>query len=340
MPMALEDFSGKLPAEPGKEWRIITPESVDPIKLLEGQMAFEGMARALGWEIKEVKKPTETELTSEEIVAVSKELFGTESYGKFAVSFIDWVGAGASGSVAEISGNHHMSFAHSPFHSRLPTYQERLPLDRLASERDIKRATRDAFEMMQFPFKPEIHFHPRYKYGYDHPTYGRGYHVATFVPGAMTRERMSAFLQKPLREQGVAPINHELHGVIGRAFDVLCIASGAKEKVDPADTEAQGEPIPYSEFLAFTEQNGVSKGKLQNFKQKIENAFYHHLLYGTAERWGEVVAEGEPRFYHSATGNGFRTISLDTISPSTLQVIGGSYERISPELAAVLDAYK
>jgi len=335
-----EDFSDGIPKKPGKEWRITTPESVDMLKLIEGEMALRSMARVLGWEFKEIERPTETELTSAEILETSKETFGTEIYGQFALSLMGWVGSGSKASVVSIGDNHHVKFAHSIFHNRFPAFQERLPVDRHVSETDLKRTIQEGFGEMQFPFMHEVHFHPRFKYGYSDSSYGRGYHVASVVPGIMTRERVGAFLQKPLREGGVAPADHELHGALGRAFDVLCLASGVKETVDLADTEARGEVVPLSEFYVFAEREGVSKGKLQTLKSKIQNAFLHQLLYCQAEAWGEVVAEGKPGLYYGSDGDGFRTIFLDAVAPSTFSAVRDSYERISPELEAVLDAYK
>jgi len=335
-----EDFSDGIPQQAGKEWRITTPESVDMLKLIDGEMALRSMARVLGWDFKEIEKPNETELTSAEILETSKETFGAETYGQFALDFLGWVGSGSKASVVSIGDNHHVRFAHSVFHSRFPAFQERLPVDRFVSETDLKRTVQEGFGAMQFPFMHEVHFHPRFKYGYNDPTYGRGYHVASVVPGIMTRERVSAFLQKPIREGGAAPADHELHGVLGRAFDVLCLASGVKETVDPDDTEAQGEIVPLSEFYALAEREGVSKGKLQTLKSKIQNAFLHQLLYCQTEAWGEVVAEGKPDLYYSSDGDGFRTVFLDTMAPSTFSAVRDSYERISPELDAVLSAYK
>lgn len=324
---------------PGKEWRIITPENIDERTFLHGELALSSMAMALGWRMSEVEKPRETVIPYETLPEISKEVFGKTSYGDFAVKYLDWMSIGATANIISNSTNYHVNFSHSRFHYYFPTHEERLKVKSYAPKSEIKQAALNVIDTMSFPFTHDFHPHPSYKRLRRDPSLGIVWNVADLVPGVLTRERLGRFLETPQEEGSPAPKDHAMHGTIGRAIDVLCLAAGVKTSVTLSDTELVGDAVPYNEFVEFAKRNGVSDAKIRTVTEKLQQAAVCQLLEGQLSNWGEVVLEGVPQFSYGQYP-GFKTLIIDDIAPGTLGAVKGAYSRLSPELAEVLSVYE
>jgi len=314
------------------------PASTDEHAALMGELAISSVVRAIGWDIKEIERPTETELTIEEIIKTSETLFGDERYGRIAEKYLEWMRHAAYGRVLNISSQHYFDFDYSRFWHYYPTFEERIDVESYAGGREIRRAVLPVLDTMSFPFAHSLKFYPSFRHEARHPSRGDGFLVARAVPETLTKERLANFLQTPNKKSKVAPADHTLRGDVGRMYDTLIVASGLRDSVNSSKTEP-GDTISYEEFKAFAAREGVTKGMLKTLNDKLHQGLAACLHDAAPPTWGEIVVAGGIDFYRGPEP-GFRSIEFDEIAVSTLAAVDKAYSSISPQLQAVLDLYK
>lgn len=325
------------PVSVSREWRLEAPTTTDEITRIHQELALRSMAAAFDWSLIEVEKPTETFIESKEFVEASQDIFGTAMYGEIAQEYLEWIKEAATCTISLVGREHYASFPHSQFHLQFPTYEQRLGADRLTLERDICRKVEEGVDKLKLPFRHDLHFYDRYRYGFNHPSHGSGYLIARAVAGDVTKERLAAYLSEPASELQRPIAEHEFKGTLGRMFDVLCSVAGVKTDIDPVTTEP-GDTVPLSDLRRLMLENGVSPSVYRGLQDKIENGFRWQLLCSSPRLWSDVVVGGRFRIGYGT--NGFRSATIEDVAVSTLAKIDQTYTRINPNLQQVLEVFK
>lgn len=324
-----------------QEWRIVAPAGDEFVARTRGHLAIQMMASALGWDCEEIIRPTETDVSAEDIVEASKELFGDERYGAFANVFLDWLALGASAWITEHQDITYLAFEPSSFWLRAPTFESRLKVKKYAPFDKASDAAITVLDAMELPFRYDVHQYPRFRHqGVLPGGQGGGMLVGKAVPASITKEKLKVFLEKE-RAKGRSYAQHGMHGLWGGALDTLSKVAGINVDADASTVISEESFVPLDEFYAFAERNGVTKGVLRTLKDKLQNAARKQLVGLEIEPWGEVEMGLDTQIQtHWERGRGFKDPYVSSVSVATLAKVDASYTKITPALKSVLDAYK
>lgn len=323
-----------------KEWRVTMPEGIDPTRALMGELAISSMVRALGWDVREVKRPTETELTPEQITAVSKEHFGHERYGILANQWLDGVRHSATAGLFRFRDVYFVEFQESSFGFQYPGVTSQVQTERDFPLRDeVRQAARVGIDSLHLPFTQL--YSTRSRFHTVRPI--NGDLEGVFLPDKLTKERLALFLERPpfarRSKQRTAASDHQMHGALGRMIDVLCLAAGVKESVDPKDTEPRYGQIPMKEFFEYAQRQGLTPGIIKGLRDRIEWGFRAQLIDLAPESWGEVVFDGDLRIPYFTSYERMFSQEHWELSTATLADILKSYKRPDPRLVEFLDIF-
>ncbi len=127
--------------------------------------------------------------------------------------------------------------------------------------------------------------------------------LAFMVPISLTKEALGRYMTSSrdgmapeYQPEGFAPArlsDHQLHGIQGRALDILLYISGVRDAIDPDATAVEGELIDYEEFKRGYLKYFVTPSARRNFHLNITNAVRSQGKRGQPYYPFEVIVEGD-----------------------------------------------
>jgi hypothetical protein len=272
--------------------KLATYEVTIPADQNEQLLALTGLAGALGWDLRQVTPPgSDGEIVHAGVFYdTSKELFGSGHYGETAASIVQEDANRVRGSIEVRDGR--IQFDSSYWNPRRGLGDHTLaPLG--TSRADLMELAVKRFDQRNFPVN--IGFteaHNRYDFEKK---------ILDIVPLEITREKLARFIEsRDLHE-------HELHGLIGKALDVLNVVAGIAE---PRSTEpyVEGDFISMKQLGALAREHGVSSTSMKSLQSRLAYALIDQFRTGRPQdKVGrEIVVEGSydaTQWYSSKLGS-------------------------------------
>jgi hypothetical protein len=208
------------------------------------------------------------EVTDQQLLEVSQDLWGSEVYGATVVSMLQ-------------SGRHFVDsavwsvddFTSDPV-ARTVDYHGHVP----RSEEDMRGLALDKWDAAHYPYEPAAHNYN--EAGGQYPAY------LNITPGMVTRLRLADFG----RNRGYD--SHELHGTLGKAFDVVAVASGIKKAMEVGTAHVETEFITAKELRAHLRAFGLPPYYRNEINTELTFAIMDAVHYSKARKYGEVIFEG------------------------------------------------
>jgi hypothetical protein len=272
-------------AQPTTDYEVRFPSNDDYHRL-----ALLGLAGALGWEVQERTPDGTVEavtdplseiddgiVTVDGLRSVSAELFGATCYGDTANSILQQTRNEYKNLRIELD-RHEIAFAHGPY--IVGRRLERYIAPAGTPQEVIELRARRAIATTEAPFAVRFELRP------DH--YGSKQEYLAVVPMNVTAGRLSAFTHS------CGYTTHALHGLVGKALDVLNVAAGSAEpRVSP--NYDPGLFVPLADVMRLASEERLSKGVINTIMEKIGWALRNQAMDGMpVPKYGaEIVAEGQ-----------------------------------------------
>jgi hypothetical protein len=297
-------------AAPGySTFEVTLPKGVN-----ENTLALYGIGTALGWNIKErvafasdLKRdaiPDYMEITPDDLRDISTEVWDTDVYGETAAGFLEeqkrWLSKhyylytylpGTGDDVTVNSELRQFARGQGDHGSALGTYPERLRRNDLleAQAERIEGMIGQLWPRTPYPFEaPSVRksSEPRWE------TDGDKTEWWDLEAGPVSRMRLAHYA----RTSGIAW--HSLHGSIGKAHDVINIASGLtpQERVAAKPADQELEFVDYTEFRAMLKGSGMARNSQDEVRKAIEWSLEEHIRTGSNKPWlknPEVITDGK-----------------------------------------------
>ncbi len=278
-------------------------------------LALYGLGNAMGWNIKErVALPSDLmpgdipeymQITTDDLVSVSGELWGVEVYGKNAAGFLaeekrrlkvrHYIYTNLKRDDGVIVADSDLSYTYRSRDEEsfgggtLGTYSHRLRSRVDTGEKEkLEALLAELWPLTPFPFEtPSLELRKEPRWGEKDGTT----QWWDLEAGAISRLRLAHYA----RITGIA--QHVLHGAIGRSLDVINVAAGLKSKQEAVTqpAEADLEFVDYGEFRKMLKDSGLTRHAQDEIRHPIERSLIECIRTGGGARsWlPEVIVDGQ-----------------------------------------------
>lgn len=273
----------------------VTLEITLPRASAEGMTALRGMVTALGWQARErptllgdldySQLPRLWRIDDEQFLETSRELWGSEDYGKSAAAHLRrerrsiggvlWSNGLVNMEIAETLGGVEIDGVPIVPLYVGGAYQPTRPPYKLSDAAMARRAQ----------FLWNLHHHP-FIVRTSIKDYRGDERTMELFPGDITRERLADYARNRKYDE------HTLHGAIGKMLDVVTVTAGVIEKQDIGEREVEGDFIEPATLRRMMAEEGLSTHMGNGIRKKLAKAIGSQLASGKPCEYGEVVLEG------------------------------------------------
>ncbi|HSH18284.1 MAG TPA: hypothetical protein VK978_02790 [Candidatus Saccharimonadales bacterium] len=255
-----------------------------PADAPQHRVALEGLAQAYGWSIRQTPPPAaesaiedDALVTETDMRAVSAELFGKEHYGDTAYSIIRRVKE-QYGRLSIVASGGSVRF--EPAYG-MPELGSRVIAAANADEEEIKQSACQILEDTGPPFNFDFVRTEKQSWSYEA-------FLCDIAPLTVTKQRLAAFTVR----RGY--VDHELHGTLGKALDVMNVVAGsaAARLVDEVNATHY---VQSADVIRLARGQGKSLSVVETVTNKIIRAVIAQVRTGKPlppEEGGELVTEG------------------------------------------------
>jgi hypothetical protein len=152
-------------------------------------------------------------------------------------------------------------------------------------------------------------------------------HYPAFVigrAGSVTYSRLADFS----RHRGYD--GHELHGTLGKTFDVLAVASGLKKVQEVGASHVEEKFITYTELKRYLQDHALSRHYRRRIYSEFTLAITEAVWRARPRPYGELVFEGSMSL---AGPEGYK---FERIALSSLLSLAAKFRKASPAAEALL----
>lgn len=231
------------------------------------------------------------QITNDNLREVSQELWDSTVYGETAVSLLE-------------KGRHFTDASIWAVDEHLDPNTTQIP----RSKQEMTDRVLDIWDHQHYPYEPQVvhnasdeHW-PAFSYG---------------EPGPVTRLRLADLS----RHRGYD--DHELHGTLGKTFDVLSVISGIKKASSVGAAHVETEFITASELRAHLRNNELPKYYRDEINSALLRAIVDAVYHVKPPEYGEVVFEG----YLPNPGSGHR---FDQVAVASLVAMAKKFPEDRP----------
>jgi len=220
--------------------------------------------------------PAETEVvTDQTFEQVSSELFGSPVYGQSAAELMRQYRQQVNGHRIAYSGECSWNNRNTRTGYFDPIFD---PADELPAAQ-LKQTAQEFWDSRHYPF--EMVFS-------DQRSLSPWEKVVSLLPGRMTRDRLVSHLTARGLPQ------HNLHGSLGKIFDVYNVAAGVTDRANIGNTtlDPATEFITRTDLLALVDSAGYGSRQRNVVLDSLAKALESQQQTGQPSEWGEIIAEG------------------------------------------------
>lgn len=228
------------------------------------------------------------QITDEQLLEVSGNLWDSTDYGAAAVSLLELERRHARTSVWAID-----DFP-LPWQSEA---EKRRPLAAPRSEQEMAEIVLDMWDQAHYPFEPSVRYLERT--GVDNFYPG----MSGCSPGFLTRLRLADFSRSRNYDK------HELHGTLGKTFDVLTVAAGIKKASEVGSSHIETEFITAKDLRAHLRNIELPPSYRKEINYVLADAISDEIHRAVAPEYGEVIFEG----YLSGSGHKFEKVAVASL---------------------------